>query len=99
MPRGRKLGEASRNALHQHALVDLFHFAHGQAAGSGKASTFFLFFGFFFLSFIDFLFFYFKKVVVCWCVGPWVLFYLVSQSSEPTIEEGETCEAKNWRES
>jgi len=46
-PAGWKLGKASRNAPHQHALVDLFHFAHGQAAGSGKASTFFLFFCFF----------------------------------------------------
>ena len=53
----------------------------------------------FFLSFIVILFFLdFKKVVVCWSVGPWVLFYLVSQSNEPTIGEGEACEIKNWRE-
>ena len=65
----------------------------------GKPSPFpfFLFFGFF-ISFIVFYFFYFKKVVVCWGVGPWVLFYLVSQSSEPTIGESEASEVKSWRE-
>ena len=54
----------------------------------------------FFLIFIDLIFFGdFKKVVVCWCVGQRVLFYLVSQSNESTIEECEACETKNWRES
>ena len=42
-----------------------------------------------------FVFWDFKKVVVCWCVRAWVLFYLVSQSGEPTIGEGEACETKS----
>ena len=50
--------------------------------------------------FLNFNWFFFlgdikKKVVYC-RVGPWVLFYLVSQSGEPCIGERNNCELKSW---
>ena len=84
--------------LHVHWLTGHYMLT-GRLRGQAFPQLFFFFFAFC-LSFIGclFLFMDFKKVVVCWSVGPWVLFYLVSQSNEPTIGEGEACEIKNWRE-
>ena len=95
---GQKLRGAGERLARQAAVVCLGGLARGPAlCGKPSPFPFFLFFGFF-ISFIVFCFFYFKKVVVCWDVGPWVLFYFVSQSSEPTFGESEACEVKNWRE-
>jgi len=40
-------------------------------------------------------FFYSKNKIVCYTIGPWVLFYLGSQNTELFIEEMLNCESKN----